>query len=378
MGIKTGTVTFHRSYNFGAALQAYALQRFQQLHGYDNEIIDFICDYDSRKYKIFRVHLYRQSLNYLVSDLLFAAKNIMRKYAFHRFRKKYLSMTPKRYRSPGEDKNLIEGFDALICGSDQIWNKEITGALVPESFLDFAGDSGKMKIAYGPSTGNPEIQEEDRAAFARLLGNLDSISVRERTAAASLETLSGKTVAVVLDPVLLLEAGEYDKIIRQVPVRGAFLFFYELEQNPEMLPFAAKLAQEEGLTIIYYSKKSNPAIRQGINIYRQGPCEFLYYLKNARYIVTNSFHATVFSILFGRQFITFPTKKGRLRMVDVLHTLCLDDRLYSENADIHRPIDYSETEKRLEHERNASINYLLEQLKKAEERSSRRQTVHST
>lgn len=378
MGIKTGTVTFHRSYNFGAALQAYALQRFQLLHGYDNRIIDFICDYDSRKYKIFRVHLYRQSLKYLVSDLLFAAKNIMRKHAFQCFRNKYMAITPRRYRSLGETKDLLKDFDALICGSDQIWNKEITGALVPEYFLDFAKDSGKMKIAYGPSTGNPEIQAEDRETFARLLKNLDSISVRERTAAAQMEALSGKTVAVVLDPVLLLEAGEYDKIIKPVPVKGAFLFFYELEQNPEMLPFAAKIADEEGLQIIYYAKKSNPAIRKGINMYRHGPCEFLFYLKNARYVVTNSFHATVFSILFGKQFITFPTKKGRLRMIDFLHTLSLDDRLYSKNADIRRPIDYSEAAKRLEQERNASTGYLLEQLNKAEECSSRRQTAHLT
>jgi len=375
MGIKTGTVTFHRSYNFGAALQAYALQRFQLLHGYDNRIIDFICDYDSRKYRIFRVHLYRQSLNYLVSDLLFAVKNIMRKYAFHRFRKKYMLLTSKTYRSLKGKGEPFEDFDALICGSDQIWNKEITGTLIPEYFLDFANDSEKMKIAYGPSTGNPEIQAEDRAAFVRLLKNLDSISVRERTAAAQLEALSGKTVAVVLDPVLLLEPGEYGEIIKKAPGGEDVLFFYELEQNPDMLPFAAKLAQEEGLRIVYYSKKSNPAVRRGINMYRQGPSEFLTYLKNARYVVTNSFHATVFSVLFGKQFITFPTRKGRMRMVDLLHTLCLDDRLYSENADIRRPIDYSEASKILEAERKASANYLLEQLKKAEERSSRRQAV---
>ena len=178
--MKIGTITFHWANNYGAVLQAYALQQFLKNEGYDTEIID---------YKPAKLY-FRE----LIRDAIFNRKNLTKRRKIRKFVKKHIYLSDKiAYQSNKVSK--INAYDTVICGSDQIWNAVQAN---PVFFLDFV--KNKKRISYAASMGNTKIPEDQQNRFRQLINNFDTISVREQECAEAIGAYTDKDIDVHIDP----------------------------------------------------------------------------------------------------------------------------------------------------------------------------------
>lgn len=332
--MKIGTVTFHCAYNFGSALQAYALKEYLTRLGHDVSVIDYRSpDFDL--YKIIR--LKNLTLKSLVGDLLFLPGNLRRRHAFQAFWKKYFNLTKCTYSGPEAERNLakdLRNYDAFICGSDQIWNLDCTHGPVPPFFLSFAPERAK-KIAYAPSLSHERFEEQnfsvkERQRVAEWLARLDAISVRELSVAGEFQKLTDRTIVETLDPTLLLDPNDYRHVQSSSLPKGLkpgkYVFAYTLWHNDDMNRYLDGLAKKRGLVIAYYSKKPIRYKCSSVNLWGIGPSDFLNLIDKADCVISNSFHATVFSIIYGKEFLTFDTIKSGSRMKTLLGKLGLPEQ----------------------------------------------------
>lgn len=360
--------------NYGACLQAYALSNVIESLGYDCEILQYIepqgyfdPTFIDRIKNSFIYNKIRSISNSYKTSYL--CEKIKRK-SFKKFRKTYLNISEKKYRSFDELKDANKYYDAFVCGSDQIWNPSFYGGNNKAYFLNFA-EKGKRKVAYAPSIGLDKIPDEYEKDFAELVNYLDYISVREANAVNIVKELSGRDAKYVLDPTLLLDGEKWSKIVsEQRIVKKPYIFCYLFGEHDEYnvaVKHLREISNEDlDIVIIPFCKKhlDNPYTK----IYDAGPLEFLNLIKNAQYVITDSFHATVFSILFSRQFFTLPRfKKGQKnsmnsRIYSLLDTVGARDRLidYSQFDTFQEigKIDYSQIHSELERLRKDSLDYL--------------------
>ena len=328
---------------------------------YNAEIIDFRSR-DFEQYKLFKMKLYHKYPMAAITDILRLKRNLRRRKNYHYFWRKFFILSSKRYTEKDCLKNLNNLYDAFVCGSDQIWNPNCTHGVVGAFFLDFAS---KWKFAYAPSIAEKNINEKDWSEMLQLIRRLDAVSVREKNSAEMLQKDLGKKVSCVLDPTLLLEKDDYKKMIDPLPT-DKYVFVYVLEENEEIYHYADKLALEKKMKIKYFSKTNKKFSVKSTNYYLEGPQYFLNNLAKADYVISNSFHATVFSVIFEKQFITYPTKASSSRMVDFLESLGIRDRMYNGQNLMDDPIDFRMVNCNLNKLKLASEKYLDDALKKLE------------
>lgn len=354
---KIGIITFHRSYNYGSALQAYALQKYINTHNLGRaEVIDYILKSNFEQYKLFHFSCYLKNPRWLISDLVYLKRNSRRKRNFEKFVEQYIPLTIKQYFSSEDMKELNKQYDIFICGSDQIWNVECTNGVEPAYFLEFASNE-KRKMAYAPSIAHLNFSEDVLSKMSAAIEGFKAISIREESNVEMLSQLTNQKVEIVLDPTLLLDSKDYEELFSRVH-KERYVFVYMLEYNKELVMYAVELAKRANLKIYYISKKNEQEYHDALNLYGISPAEFLEYLHDAEYVVTNSFHATVFSALFEKKFCTFKTLKSYSRMVDLLTKLGIEDRLYDAKFDISCEINYKVVNKKLQTLKQSSMSYL--------------------
>lgn len=355
--IKIGIITFHCSYNYGSALQTYALKTFLEKNMiYNVSIINFVYKTDFYQYKLFRVKKYFTHPWYLLLDVCFFKENKKRKQNFEVFAEKYFNLTDKKYYNSDEMKELNQKFDIFICGSDQIWNLDCTQGVEPAYFLKFA-NKDKLKIAYAPSLAHVKFAKNYDEDLKEAIKDIDYISVREKSTLPLIQPLTKKKIDVVLDPTLLLDAKDYSSIVGKQSMNEKYIFVYMLEYSNELVSYCNDFSKEHGINVIYIANRKFNGIK-GIDAFGVGPDMFLEYIKNAEYVITNSFHATVFSIIFNKKFVTFATKRSSSRMVDLLNNLGMPERIYKVGFDINKEIDYKKVKINLNKMRKSSLEYL--------------------
>ena len=288
-----------QSINYGNRLQNYALQEVLRARG---------CQVDSlRRHAGFGKSLV-SSLR-TVKRTLGSLRNHSRKVLFSRFDHQisFSHLTVSReYVSP----NLSNAYDAFVMGSDQIWNPDFDFNSDLE-YLPFI--PGAKKLAYAASFGVSQITEE-RDLIASCLSDISSISVREDAGAAIVEDLIGSHAEVVLDPTMLLSTDEWDAIAQQpdIPaVDGPFMLKYVLGDDTHEETMT-RLARERELSVVDLKDKSLPV----------GPAEFVWLIANASMVCTDSFHASVFSLLFHRPFVIFERQSSDADMSSRFDTIC--------------------------------------------------------
>lgn len=363
--MKVGIVTFHMAENYGSVLQAYALTSFLENKGYIAEIIDYYFEEDYRKYDLFRWRQYLKRPQTFLVDIRSYKIHKKRKKKFEQFRAEHLKISKKRVISTNELKIYNNDYDSFICGSDQIWNLECTHGLNDAYFLKFV-QKGKIKVAYAPSTGAYKINDMVTAKLKNALKDFTKISVREESLKIDLEKICSREIDVVLDPTLLLTANNYRKIQKvQSDIEKKYIFIYILSgvrHNQKLINCAKQLAKETGLHIKYVTDNINGHIKNAENCSGCGPEEFLSYISQSVYVITNSFHATVFSILFHKEFFSFPRNGSKSRIFDLLNMLQLEERYVEQGSLKCEKINYDQVDKILMKERQKSIKFLLDAL----------------
>ena len=327
----TGTLTFHAAHNYGSMLQAYALQHYLSSLGIANEIIDLRPAAQAGMYRPFRLLPAKSFPNFLqhLLDLRFK-KALDRKWArFERFRAEELRCT-RPFLSGEELMRDLPVFDDYLVGSDQVWNVE-AGDFDWSYFLPFAAGNA---LSYAPSFGPGGCRsglESCRDRVKDCLSRFKAVSVRERGGAALLKELCGIDATVLVDPTLLLSREEWESHLGDAsPVRPGYILLYSPSvYTPEILRMAREAAHKTGRRVLL----TNPidgrlrfAALGFDKVFDCGPWEFLRLLHDADLVLTTSFHAVVFSLLFERPFYAFRDYRDQ-RIGDLLSATALTDRL---------------------------------------------------
>lgn len=359
--LKIFTITCHDVYNVGASLQAYALQHFLRSRGADAFIIDYKPEYLSSHYRLWLVGnpkynrpIFREA--YLLAKLpdRIRALRSEKKRRFDEFRNDKLYLT-KRYKSFQELCRDCPTGDCYIAGSDQIWNPFFPNGKDPAFFLQFAPQSAR-KIAYAASFGVSEITSADSERMQPWLKKLDAISVREKT---GLEILSKMSIPAikVCDPVFLLDKQEWESMIPTHETSAGYILLYDFDKNPAIEKIANRYSNNSGHRVCSIL----PTATMEIPTSNPGPLEFLGLIKNASLVLTNSFHAIVFSLLFQKEFYAFSRKEPlNSRMIDLLRDIDLEERFCYNPIDFHdaEVIQWDRVVKRIEGWKETAISFL--------------------
>lgn len=364
---KIGILTVHHSINFGATLQAFASNRFLRKQGYQAEVVDYRQDsleVDAHLKSNLRAswvndknHSFFHRMK-LAAYLLFSLPGRARRYRrFAEFREKYMNLSePCRTGQEIGQKDYTH----IICGSDQIWNPAITGGLDPVFFANFPGDH--KKISFAASMGASSFSNKNLALAETWINEMDACSVREIQTQDYLSGLVSIPVEQVLDPVFLLKREDYETIMAPPKEKKPYVLLYCVASSPIAMQTAKETAERYGLPLIEIInwKEYYAGHKQVCDI---GPAEFLRYIHDAAYVLTNSFHGTAFSILLEKNFLVIDNKARGSRITDLLQLVGLSDRLTEGGTQMfNTQIDYSAVETRLNAAREHSRRFLLNAL----------------
>lgn len=302
---------YYKNHNYGGLLQAYALTSYLNSHGVDCEQISWDFMDGLKRYRNKTAYYKSKSIGQIAKKTIITLiehankeNQNKRMIAFERF-EDIIPHSSKLYTRNNIEES-ITGYDCFITGSDQVWNMSRYN---PEQFLHFVPAS-KVKLSYAASMPDLKLTEEQRKKICEHLKTFDAVSVREKITAEKLNEWSEKKVEWVLDPTLLLTALEWDKVARPYEINDDYIFCYFLGGRKDIRYIAKVFAKEMGLKIATFSHlgcTNVSDVRFGdYKIYDAAPDEFLSLIKNAKYVLTDSFHATVFSYIFGIKFFVFP------------------------------------------------------------------------
>lgn len=365
------TITCHDVYNYGASLQAYALQCYLEHLGHDVQIIDYYPDYMDVNYRVrwglyeiptvsclyrFRCipgvkTLYRIKMS--LKKLIFIIEKGGRKSAFDCFKSQFLKLTPVRYRNINDLRSGQLKADVFIAGSDQIWNPLFTNGRDPSFFLQFG--KGK-KISFAASFGVSSLTPEDADNMKKWLSAFDKISVREKTGLELLKSLDVHDAIQVLDPVFLLQKSDWQKIASSKYGSEKFVLVYNLGLlSQDIKKCALYLSRAHNLKIVAIEERGNVAYADK-RIKDAGPCEFIELFLKASYVVTNSFHATSYSIIFNIPFFSFIKDATSSRVSGILKLCGLEKRLNA--SDFNAGIAWDDINSKVSLLRKVGIDYL--------------------
>lgn len=324
---KIGTITFHHACNNGAVLQAYALVEYlNSIPDVEAEIIDYRCpDIHAAYQPEFCFHNCGR-LKGLAKYLLRYRSITDRNQQFEDYLTARLKLSPERYDRAGIPAAAAR-YDYIISGSDQIWNDQLTGGDMTY-LLDFVADDSK-KIAYAASLGIEHVGTGRSRQYRELLGRYRALSVREHGAAAEIGRITGRAAAVHIDPVFLLEEKAW-RAMAVRPAAGRYILYYMVGMGrivDESVRFARELSKRTGLQLLFLNSEYIPYLYPEIrHIKTIVPDEYLGWILHADYVVTNSFHATCFSILFEKNCYSETGLHGGGRIANLLGVCGLEYR----------------------------------------------------
>lgn len=383
--MKIGIITFHFVYNCGAALQCFALQTELEKLGHEVCIINYRPWYHQNRYTPLKNPIYfagkrfREPARNIGTRCWHAMDGFIRtvhswkRYPeiaprdkkFKKFTSSYLKETPV-YRSLKQLQECPPDCQLYITGSDQLWNRALLGnAFDSAYFLNF-GPKGVRRISYSVGADFSNIKDPVHE-LETLVKPLDVISLRESKWLSCVDKAAKGAIPIHLDldPTLLLKAEDYMQHMADLPPeKEPYILVYSMPGETQKQIYNGARILSETLGIHTIDVSGNPGqMNKKIKDNRIcGPDEFLWYVYHAEYVLTNSFHGTVFSIIFQKKFAVIPHAVTGNRVTELLDKLGLASRYYKLTQDavkgILQNIDYAMVNKKLDQLRNDSIHFL--------------------
>ena len=369
--MRIGILTFHYAHNYGAVLRAYALLTKIKAIGHEVEFINYVLPrieqvYNKRTpYQLYKLYKEKQNFIKAIRNTILYYKNEKLKInaKWHRFNEFVNQFIPQSTRMIEVDYNILNSYDAIICGSDQIWSKDITKKLIPTYFCEGVREN-VIKIAYAASAGKGYIDKEDENEFTRLCSNFNHISVREK-ALSKFMTHLGIQNTWVSDPVFLLSKEEWSNIAIR-PQISDYVLTYSFGEPNGFFEKAKAIASQMNKPLVCLVLKDKKIDVETTKVIDAGPREFIGYFINASHIVTNSFHGTAFSILLNKQFNNITPKNGAERTKSLLTLLGLTSRIIDtdvEENNVYDIIDYNIVNNKLAEIVSLSNKFIKDSLK---------------
>lgn len=364
--MKIGILTFHNALNYGAVLQCYALQHYLQEKGHDVEVIDYRAQFIEEQKKLFsKTELHRRGLvallRYFITRLLVWSACKKTIHVFHRFMVSQLHLSSRVATAA----DIPTGYDCILFGSDQIWSPKLCRGFNPVFWGEFEKHGARF-VSYAASIG--EISELDKYGWQQVQQRIkafDAVSVREKSLQLALQEHCGVFASICLDPTLLVEATVFDKIAVR-PEEQDYVFLFNVLDAPAASQFAHRLANRLGTSVVIKGQ-AKPQLKSRHDKLvtlkeSMSPEEFLGYIKYARCIVGNSFHAIALSIVFQKDCYALKSRRSG-RVEGLLSSLGLADRIVAatEPVEIISSIDYKAVNERLALMRQSSTQFITSQ-----------------
>ncbi len=365
--MKVSLITMHKAINYGAVLQTYATVKYLENLNYDVEVIDYIPERFTKKNKYTYVNTKRNKsiFHKVIFILLCLPGRMIHNYIFENFIKKNFNITKDSYYYIDDLRKNTPEADIYLTGSDQVWNSDIEGKVDEAFFLDFVQE-GVKKFSYAASFGKDNLEESEMAQIKYLLDKYDAISVREQSGLEILKSIGIKNGKQVLDPTLLLTRMEWEEKTAPRLIKERYLLIYQLNTNNKLVKYANEIAKAKKLKVAKFGWDYIKPKGININLSYRSPEEFLSAVKHSDFVITDSFHGIIFSLIYNKNFICMrpPNYAGRLE--NILRKINLEKHLIKEELNIDEviaEIDYSLINNKLEKFRKESRLYLEEALK---------------
>lgn len=336
--IKVATLSYQNAYNYGAVFQVAALQHIIESLGADCDIVDYRCPAIDSQYDFKPVGLNKSFIRNLRANLVLVPYIRKKKNNFRHWMESYKKT--ETIKNAEQLKSLNSKYDKFVVGSDQVWNLKCQG-YDDAFFLNFVDDDSK-KIAYAASFGTFDVKEEDKHIYSRYIEKFSSISVRESRGIELVKNLSGRDAVACMDPVLLAGREFWEGKVDHSPTPTKdYIFVYQLGHGSLVPKFIDSLKQATRLQVTYVTGHIGNMIHYSLSDRNESsvsPERFLTLLSQAKYVVTNSFHATVLSIIFQKQFYTVSQGGAESaynsRIYNLLRDYKLEDRIKEKFDDL--------------------------------------------
>lgn len=344
--MKIGILTFHRTHNYGAILQCYALQKVLLNLGYDTWVINYVQPYIEQNNNIF-YHLYNKFRNHPLEITKTLIRRLCSGDSFLNFRRKYLRLTKKC-----DAKTIPQFFDCYIIGSDQLWSLECTGKIDSVFWGNFPHSSKSHIYGYAISGNGKSLEKLGSTTIKHYISNFSILSLREISLAQKIFNSIGYRSRIDIDPTLLTDSKIWDPLIKKSWKHRNYILVYQARylkgQASLLIEKARKLAQKEECGII------------DLSTYKYSPAEFVTAFKYAKCVVTSSFHGTAFALIFNKQLCSVKLNDGHdARYVDLLNIIGADKFIFDWKEDLNIvELDYSNINDQLHRYRQHSLKYL--------------------
>lgn len=370
---KIGIMTFHRSHNNGSMLQALALQNIiSEKYNCCAEIIDFSNYAQQNMYSpIPKPKNIKQVIKAII--WLTNYKQMKRQYcAYDKFAQKYFNFSDKKYNTSAELKMAESEYDAFIAGSDQVWNIKCMDA-DDAYYLDFVSDKPRYSYAVSFGAHNPFVLDDNNQLHTKYVDKFRKVSVREKNARKWIEQATGRLVPICLDPTMLYDKAEWEKIVdigNEPIIKGKYIFYYCFSITEEVQKFLKFVSKQTGLPVYFMEAKEwtlKCCWKNGIKLIKQyGPDVYMNVVKYAEIFITTSFHGTAFATIYRKRFWYIKSKESESSQDDRAISFLTQLKLTSQyktiselmNTDLYALPDYTEIDKRIKKLREESFDYL--------------------
>ena len=362
--MKVGILTFHSALNFGAVLQCHALYSTIKSMGHDAEVIDYRPSYLYFPRPSISI---RHTIKHPIRTILSLSDIKSRQKTFDSF----FSFVSTWNRSPivqskEELESLVDSYDVIIVGSDQVWTKRHNGGDPIWYGVCKSGDRTHW-ITYAASAGDANLQSEDINFLKEALSKFSSISVREQKLADAIRDTFSKNVPVVLDPTLLAEESIWEQWYKPV-ISGDYIVVYQARQDDNTFRIAEEIGRQIGVSRIVVMDNHPNVKRLGFYVCHASPSDFISIIRNAKCVVTTSFHGTAISIIAETPFYTLRLDDNAdERSQNILSMLELSDRFIAkDDTPQFVGVDFQRPKSLLKTQRTFSLAYLKEAIKSVE------------
>lgn len=361
--MKTITIiTLQNVRNYGSVLQAFATQKMFESLGCKVDFFNYVRSNNATPWS--RVKSWTKQKNWLVKivmSLVLYPTFLLQDKRFKKFLTQKLNVQRQVCSTMEDFKKLKLTSDIYCTGSDQTWNSGWNEGVLPELFLGFVPDNIR-KIAYSASFGKDRLDDWEKDETRKLLNRYQAVSVREGAGVEICNDLGRNDAVLVLDPTLQLDRSFWSAYAGKTPLQKGYVLIYQLNTNKEFDRYAKEFAYRKGLSLVRFCTRIDQILKCGKSVIVPEVFDFVRYIYHADYVITDSFHATAFSINVNTQFISIYPNDYSSRLNSILKRVELEDRHLSAYDDFSyvnaAPIDFTHANRVLDKERAKGIEFL--------------------
>lgn len=355
--------------NYGSALQSWALSQAINKLGEDkwqSKLIDYCPDVLKNKDPLNPIKDMWDKDDKSVEMCRLSLPAIRENYKkFDRFYNEEFNKTKKAYTSSNfNEVEKDEDIDGFVCGSDTIFCIDEFKGLDDGYYANYDVMKDGYSISYAASFGDSHFDEDSYKELNKKLQNFKALGLREDDMIPYVKEHTDVEVKRVIDPTLLLDAKDYECITAPRLEQDKYLLLYARRNNEAMSRFAEKIAKENGWKVIEISLQATNASKHRM-FYEAGVEEFLSLVKNAEFVVTNSYHGLIFSVQFEREFVVFTREQANTKISELMDSLGLSDRIFvTGEEELKNKIDYNNVKENISDFKKQSWQYLETNLNK--------------